>query len=75
MDGGVWRPILYCSGGALIIIKDCLNAFPIHPGDLDYWVDSLRNTEGPAAAGFQNEALTQPAAKKRQGHNKLLQSW
>ncbi len=72
MDDGVWGPILCCSGGVLIIIKDSLNAFPICPGGLDSSVDSVRNTEGPAAAGFLNEALTQPAAKRLQGHNELL---
>lgn len=71
MDDGVWRSILCCGGGVLIIIKDGLNAFPIHQGNLESWVDSV-NTEGPAAAGFHNEALTQPAAKRLQGHDKLL---
>lgn len=74
MDDGVQRPILYGSGGVLIIIKDGLNAFPIRQGNLDSWVDSVCNTEGPAAGGFHNEALTQPAAKRPQGHDKLLQS-
>lgn len=72
MDDGVWGPILCCGGGVLIIIKDGLNAFPIRQGDLDSWVDSVCNTERPAAAGFHNEALTQPAAKRLQGHDKLL---
>lgn len=74
MDDGVQRPILYGSGGVLIIIKDGLNAFPIRQGNLDSWVDSVCNTEGPAAGGFHNEALIQPAAKRLQGHDKLLQS-
>ena len=58
--------------GVLIIIKDGLNAFPICQGDLDFWVDRVCNTEGPAAASFHNEALIQPAAKGLQGHDKLL---
>lgn len=74
MDGGVGRPILCCAGGVLIIIKDGLNAFPIRQGDLASWVDSVRNTEGPAAAVFRNEALTQPAANRLQGYDKLLYS-
>lgn len=74
MDDGVWRPILCCGGGVLIIIKDGLNGFPICPGDLDSGVDSVPNTERPAAAGFHNEAFTQPAAKRLQGHDKLLRS-
>lgn len=72
MDDGVWQPILCWSGGVLIIIKDGLNAFPMHQGDLDSWVDSVCNTERTAAGGFHNEALTQPAAKGLQGHDKLL---
>lgn len=74
MDDGVWRPILCRGEGVLIIIKDGLNAFPIRcPGDLDSsGVDSVHNTVRPAAAGFHNEALTQSAAKRLQGHNKLL---
>lgn len=74
MDDGVWRPILYCGGGVLIIIKDGLNGFPISQGNLDSWVDSVCNTQGTAAAGFSNEALTQTAAKGLQGHDKQLQS-
>lgn len=62
---------LFC-GGVLIIIKDGLNAFPICQGDLDSWVDSVCNTEGPTAAAFHNEALTQPAAKTQQGRDKQL---
>lgn len=72
MDSGVWRPILCCGGSVLIIIKGGGNAFPIRQGDLDSWVDSECNTEGTTAAGFHNEALTQPAAKRPQGHGKLL---
>lgn len=72
IDEGVWRPILCCGGGVLIIIKDGLNAFPIRQGDLGSWVDSECNTEGPTAAGFRNEALTQPAARRLQGHDTLL---
>lgn len=74
MDGGAWGPILWCSGGVLIIIKDDLNAFPMHQGDQDSWVDSVCSTEGTAAGSFHNEVLTQPAAKGLQGHDKLLQS-
>lgn len=74
MDGGVARPILCCGEGILIIIKEDLNAFPMCQGDLDSWVDSVCNTWGPAADSFHNEALTQLAAKRLQGHDKLLQS-
>ena len=72
MDDGVRRPILYYGGGVLIIIKDGLNAFPIRQGNLDSWAFGVCNTERPAAAGFYNEALTQPAAKRLQGHDKLF---
>ena len=45
------------------------------PGDLDSsWVDSVRNSERPAVTVVHNEALTQPAANRMQGHNMLLQS-
>lgn len=74
MDDGVCRPIFCCGGGVLIIIKGSLNAFPMRQGDLSSWVDGVCNTSRPAAGGFHNEALTQPAAKRLQGHDKLLQS-
>lgn len=72
MDGGVWGPILCCSRGVLIIIKDSLNASPVCRGDLNSRVDSVCNTVGPTAGEFHNEALTQAAAKRLQGHTKLL---
>lgn len=74
MDDAVRRPIWCCGGGVLIIIKGSLNAFPMRQDDLDSWVDSVCNTGAPAAGGFHNEALTQPAAKRLQGHDKLLES-
>lgn len=74
MDDGVYRPIFYCGRGVLIIIKGSLNAFPMRQGDLTSWVNSVCNTSRPATGGFYNEALTQSAAKRLQGHDKLLQS-
>lgn len=44
----------------------------ICPGELDSWVDSVCNTKGPTAAGFHNEALIQPTAKRPQSRDKLL---
>lgn len=41
-------------------------------GELDFWVDSVCNSEGPTAAGIHNEALIQPAAKRPQSRDKPI---
>lgn len=74
MDDAVWRPILCCGGGVLIIIKDVLNAFPTRQHDLHSGVSGERGAGGPAAGGSHNEELTQPAPERLQGHDTLLQS-